>query len=57
MAIKYTIQVGILSEYHRISFKISKNLLKDFDEVSKSKGYQRREKAIIDLIKSEIAPK
>lgn len=38
----------------RISFKISKELLHDFNEYSKSKGYQRRDDAIIDLIKKEL---
>lgn len=40
--------------YKRISFKISKELLKEFDEDSKNKGYQRRDTAIIDLIKKEL---
>jgi metal-responsive CopG/Arc/MetJ family transcriptional regulator len=42
------------NNYKRISFKISKDLLKEFDEHSKKKGYQRRDTAIIELIESEL---
>ncbi len=42
-------------EFTRISLKISKELLADFSEHAKSQGYQRRDKAIIDLIKKEIS--
>lgn len=42
------------NEAIRISIKIPKNLLKEFDENSKNKGYQRRDKAIIELIESEL---
>ncbi|MDO9044331.1 MAG: ribbon-helix-helix domain-containing protein [Methanobacteriaceae archaeon] len=37
-----------------ISFKVSKKLLNDFDELAKSKGYQIRGDAIKDLMKLEI---
>lgn len=42
-------------EFVRISLKISKELLADFSEHAKSKGYQRRDKALIDLIKKELS--
>lgn len=42
------------NEYEKISIKVPKELLKEFDEHSKNKGYQRRENAILDLIKNEL---
>jgi metal-responsive CopG/Arc/MetJ family transcriptional regulator len=42
-------------EFTRISLKIPKELLADFSEHAKSQGYQRRDKAIIDLIQKEIS--
>jgi metal-responsive CopG/Arc/MetJ family transcriptional regulator len=42
------------NEYEKISIKVPKELLKEFDEHSKSKGYQRRDIAILDLIKNKI---
>jgi metal-responsive CopG/Arc/MetJ family transcriptional regulator len=44
-------------EFTRISFKISKELLADFNEYALSKNYQQLDEAIIDLIKNELKEK
>lgn len=43
------------NDSERISIRVPKDLLKEFDEYSKNKGYQRRDKAIVDLIKCELS--
>lgn len=41
--------------YTRISVKISKKLLDEFDDYARSRNYQRRDKAIIDMIEKELS--
>jgi metal-responsive CopG/Arc/MetJ family transcriptional regulator len=47
-------QINDKEDYTRISIKIPEKLLAEFDEYARSKNYQRRDKAMIDLIKKEL---
>jgi len=49
-----TMQSSDKDDYQRISLKIPKKLLVEFEEYARSKNYQRRDNAIIDLIKKEL---
>lgn len=41
-------------ENTRISIRISNELLADFDQYAREKGYQTRNNAIIDVIKAKL---